>query len=70
MRNDNELPKGLEFLQYAWDLEDQCQAETDSRLADTWDRGRSRLNAIGTVLEYLQQMGSCFWGCSDKEYRS
>ena len=64
----NELLKGFEFLEHAWSLEDRCQVETDSHTADIGNGGRSRLDGIGTVLAYLSGMGSCFWGCSDKDH--
>ena len=64
----NELLKGFEFLEHAWSLEDRCQVETDSHTADIGNGGRSRLDGIGTVLAYLSGMGSCFWGCSNKDH--
>ena len=68
MNKAYETPEGFEFIRRVWELEDACQSVTDSFITDNDNEVQSRINGLGSVLEWLQKMGSCFWGCNDEDH--
>ena len=66
--NNIEPPEGVEFLKLTRKQENQCEAETDSRIPDMGTKAPAAFEGIGTVLSLLDRMASCFWRCGGGDH--
>ncbi len=60
--SDKDYPEGLEFLDSIGRIADQIHADGEDLLLSS-ESARKLLIGIGTVLSFLDRLGSCFWGC-------
>ena len=64
----NEFPVGNTFIKFSKSIEDRCQDETESRIWDIGNKAPDCYEGVGTVLSYLDRMGSCHWGCHGNDH--
>lgn len=57
------VPEGTDFLAFVWELEDQCEIETDKRFSSIGKKLPACMKEVGTVLSLLDRMASCSWQC-------
>jgi hypothetical protein len=66
---EKDLPKGLDFLQLIRGLERISVEDTWRALPTLGKKLPAAVEAMGTVLSYLDRIASCFYGCSHDDHR-
>ena len=64
----NEFPIGNSFIKFGKSIEDRCEVETESRIWEMGNKAPECYEGVGTVLSYLDRMGSCHWGCHGNDH--
>ena len=59
---------GIHFLEVAWSRQDECERSSLERLPGLGDNCSTTLEQLGRVLELLDLMASCYWGCHGREH--
>ena len=62
--NETKLPAGIEFLRAVRGRENLCEATFDAWVSSEGIETTRVLEALGTVLSYLDCVASCRWSCS------
>ena len=61
--NETKVPAGIEFLRAAKGREDLCEATSNAWVSSEGIETTRVLEALGTVLSYLDCVASCRWSC-------
>ena len=69
MIKDTYIPEGERFLEFVWAQEDECEAQTDSRIPSLGRKAPACLKHLGAVLSLLDRMASCWWMCHQGKHR-
>ena len=62
--NETKLPAGIDFFRAVRGREDLCEATFDAWVSSEGIETTRVLEALGTVLSYLDCVASCRWSCS------
>ncbi len=63
------IPIGAEFLDLLRQQERSCGASFDSWLPHAGKKAPQTIEALGTVLSYLDRIASCWWGCDGGDHQ-
>ena len=61
--DEQRIPIGTDFLELVRSTEAKCESYTDEAMPKLGERGPRVYANTGTVLSFLDRIGSCFWGC-------
>jgi hypothetical protein len=66
---EKDLPRGMDFLRLMRALEQLSAEDTWKALPTLGKKLPAAVEAMGTVLSYLDRIASCFYGCSHDDHR-
>ena len=65
---DLNVPEGMQFLKFIWQLEDGLEEETNDRFPNMGEKAPACMEQIGTALSLLDRMSSCWWVCNKGDH--
>ena len=63
------IPIGTDFIDLLRQQERSCEASFDSWLPHAGKKAPQTIEALGTVLSYMDRIASCWWGCNGGDHQ-
>lgn len=69
-KEPSDFPGGIKFLEFIVDLQAKVSAETLATVPKMGKKLPNAIEAMGSVLAYLDGLAACLWGCSAGDHKA